>query len=211
MKNTKVLELLNAGRIDELKRALADEIYAESLNSNHGAKKRYSAMKKYFSYHGSAREILQKPCEIVFEGKDYISFCNSYSLALTTETCGEIKMVDDPSRYPDVARLVHFDGRGKDLDISKVIAEAKSKGYKLNKKEVGPGFKYLMKYDETYYKIGLLEATFGIIDDGEIPLVYKSEERNRPITIRNDVGICMIMPVRLDAGPEDDCIVIEVK
>lgn len=210
MKNTKVLELLNTGKIEELKQALADEIYAESIKSKSGAKKRYSAMKKYFGYHGSAREILQRPCEIEFEGKSYISFCNSYSLALTTESCGEINMVEDPSRYPDVARLVHFDGRGKEIDISKVIAEAKSNGYKLNKKEVGLGFKYLMKYDETYYKIGLLEATYGIIDDGEIPLVYKSDKSNRPMTIRNDIGIAMIMPVRMDTGPEVEHVVIEV-
>ena len=203
--------MLNARRIDELKQQLSDEIYTESLITKPGAKKRYSAMKKYFGYYGSARETLQKPCEVEFEGERYISFCNSYSLALTAETCGEIEMVEDPSRYPDVTRVIHFDGDGKDLDISRVIAEAKSKGYKLNKKEVGFGFRYLMLYDETYYKIGLLDSTFGIIDDGKIPVVYKSKESNRPIVIKNDIGLCVIMPVRLDGGPEVNHVVIKAR
>ena len=47
MKNTKVLEMLNDGKIEELKALLQDEIFAEGLKGNGNAKKRYSAMKKY--------------------------------------------------------------------------------------------------------------------------------------------------------------------
>ena len=53
MRNTLVLEMLNAGRIDELKKILEDEIYEDSLKVKPGAKKRYAAMKKYFKYHTS--------------------------------------------------------------------------------------------------------------------------------------------------------------
>lgn len=212
MRNIKVLEMLNAGRIDELKKMLEDEIYEEALKSKPGAKKRYSAMKKYFNYHRPVRECLQKPCEIEFEGKDYICFTNSWSLALTTESCGEIELFDtETGKYPDVTRLIRFDGLKKKLDFNKVIAEAKSRGYKLTKGEVDFHFKYLMLYDGTYYKIGLIDATFGIIDNGEMAMTYHPDGDRMPLTIKNDIGLCIIMPVKYEGDPEDDGkIVIEV-
>lgn len=209
----KVLEMLDSNRIDELRQMLQDELYEEALKSKPGAKKRYSAMKKYFNYHTSSRECLQKPCKVEFEGKDYISFTNSWSLVLTTEDCGEIEMFDEENgKYPDVTRLIRFDGIKKKLDFAKVIAEAKSKGYRLNKKEVESTFKYLMVYDGTYYKIGLLDASFGIIDDGEIAMTYHPDGERMPLTIQTGLGVCMIMPVKYDGiDPEEDGkVVIEV-
>ena len=212
MRNTKALELLNAGRIDELKALLRDEIYSDTLKTKPGAKQRYAAMKKYFTYHTSVREALQHPCEVEFEDKTYISFCNSWSLALTREECGEIELLDDPSRYPDVTKLIRFDGIKKKIDFNKIFAQARSLGYKLTKNEVGAGFKYLLFYDGGYFKIGLIEATFGIINDGEIPITYHPSSGYTPLTIANDIGLCMIMPVRFEHDPkqDDDKIVIEV-
>ena len=70
------------------------------------------------------------------------------------------------------------------------------------RKEVGPGFQYLMLYDGTYYKIGLIDATYGIINDGE----------RMPLTIQNDLGICIIMPVFIHNGePDENHIIIEVR
>ena len=70
------------------------------------------------------------------------------------------------------------------------------------RKEVGPGFQYLMLYDGTYYKIGLIDATYGIINDGE----------RMPLTIQNDLGICIIMPVFMHNGePDENHIIIEVR
>jgi hypothetical protein len=212
MRNVKALEMLNEGRIGELKKELQDEIYQETLKTKPDAKKRYTAMKKYFKYYKPVRESLQKPCIVEFEDKFYTSFTNSWSLALTTEDTGEIELFDkEKGNYPDVTRLVHFDGDVGKIDFGKVIAEAKSKGYKLVKGEVDFHYKYLMLYNGSYYKIGLLDATFGIIDDGQPVLVYKAKGRNKPMTIRNDIGICLVMPLRYDGDPEKDGkIVIEV-
>ena len=77
MRNEKVLEMLNEGKVDDLKVALQDEIYKEALKSKPGAKKRYAAMKKYFKLTDSVREVCRKPCKIIFNGKDYNSFTNS--------------------------------------------------------------------------------------------------------------------------------------
>lgn len=184
MRSVKVLEMLNEGKINELKNKLQDEIYIDSLKRKQTAKKRYTAMKKYFSYTNNARECCQKPCAIEFEDKQYISFTNSWSLVLTTEDIGEIELFDkEKLKYPDVTRLISFEGIKRKVDFSKVFAEAKSRGYKLTKKEVGAGFEYLMLYDGTYYKIGLLEASYGIIDDGEEAMVYHPDGKRKPITI----------------------------
>ena len=215
MLNTLVLEMLNAGRIEELTKMLEDEIYEDSLKVKPGAKKRYSVMKKYFKYHTSVRECLRKPCRVVFEDKDYISFTNTWSLCLTTEDCGEIELWDESNgKYPDVTRLIRFDGIKKKLNFREVIAEAKSKGYRLNKKEVDSRFTYLLLFDGTYYKIGLLDATYSIIDNGEIAITYHPDGERMPLTIKNDIGMCMIMPVKYKDGvdPEaDGKIVIKVE
>lgn len=215
MRNTKVLEMLNEGKIYELKKLLQDEIFEESLKLKPNAKKRYAAMKKYFKYYKPVRECLQKPCPVVFEDKNYIAFTNAWSLCLTTEDCGEIEMYDESNgKYPDVTRLLRFDGIKKRLDFHKVLSEAKSKGYKLNKGEVDYHFKYLMLYDGTYYKIGLLDATLGIIDNGEPVLTYHPDGERMPLTIQNDIGMCMVMPVKYAHGtkPEDDGkVVIKVE
>ena len=210
MRTSKVLEMLNQGRIEELKAALRDELYSEALKNKPGAAKRYSAMKKYFTYIKPVREPLQKPALITFENKNYISFCNAHSLVLTVEPCGEIELYTG-DRYPDVTKLIRFGKDKKTVDFTKVFADAKAKGYKLKKSEVeGSKFQYLMQYDGAYFKLGLLEATFGIIDDGELVTVYHDEnDPHAPITIKNGLGVCMIMPMRIDELNGETVIEVE--
>lgn len=209
MKNSRVLEMLNQNRIEELKASLQDEIYSESLKTKPNAKKRYAAMKKYISYVDSVREILQKPCEVEIDGTKYNSFCNSYSLALTTETCGELPMCEEPDRYPSIARLVNYNGVDDLIDFSKVFAEAKSRGYKLKKNEMFSN-KFLMKYGGAYFRLALLDVTYGIIDDGETAEVYHTHGPRHSLTIKNDIGVCVVMPVFIDGEPEDS-VVVEAK
>lgn len=214
MNTSKIIEMLNNGQVEEVKAILQDELYRESLKGKPSAKKRYSAMKKYFSYVTQSREVLQKPCKIIFEDKDYTCFTNSWSLALTTEDTGEIELFDTTKgTYPEVGRLIRFDGVKKRIDFNKVIAEAKSKGYKLNKKEVGYDFRYLMLYDGTYYKIGLIDITYSIIDVGSESMTYHPDGERQPLTIQTDLGFCIIMPVYFHSKDdlEEKHIVIEVE
>lgn len=207
MQNTKVLELINAGRIEELKELLRDEIYADALKKVPGAKNRYSAMKKYFGYIPQVRESLQKPCMIDFEGTTYTAFCNSHSLVLTKEPCGGIELFTDVDKYPQVTRLIHFDGDEDVIDFAKVFAEAKAKGYKLKKAEVfGQGFKYLMRYKDTYFKLGLIDMSLSIIDDGKKASVYHRSNVS-PLTVQNELGICVIMPLRGVPEHIEECII----
>ena len=215
MRSVEVLEMINKGQIEELKGKLQDEIYTESLKNKPGVKARYSAMKKYFTYRNTRREILQKPCAVNFEGLDYISFCNSYSLALTTESVGEIEMYDEShGAYPNVGSLIRRDGLPKTVDLNKVIAEAKSKGYKLKKSEVnGTPTKYLMYYGGAYFRLGLVDATYEIINDGKPATVYQGETKRASIVIENELGVCLVLPINItdEAVEEDGYVVIEVE
>ena len=216
MRAITVLDMIQAGRIDELIAKLRDEIYANSLKRKPNAKKRYSAMKKFFSYADSVREVCQKPCAIEFEGQQYYSFTNSYTLVLTTEDIGEIEPFNtENGTYPDVTRLIRFEGEERKIDINKVIAEAKSQGYKLRKYEFFSN-RCLMHYDGSYYRIPLVDSAYGIIaDDGEVS-VYHGDNYRNPLVIKNDIGIAVIMPINRDRDPDledgdKEKIIIEVE
>lgn len=199
MQASKTLEMIDQGRIEELKDLLRDEIYQESLKKKSGAKQRYSAMKKYFGYVKSSRTICMKPATIEFEGDTMTSFCNSYSLALTKEPCGSIELfTDSDGTYPNVGRMIKRDGVAALADIGKLIAEAKSKGYKLTKSEVNGGEKFIVRCNDTYYRLGLIDITYSIIDDGRHVNIYQSKDKFSPITIENDIGVCLVLPVKLD-------------
>ena len=196
MKNSKVLEMLEQNRIEELKAELQDEIFTESLKSNPTAKKRYAAMKKYLKTISESRPILTKPCLVEFEGTQYNSFTNSYSLVLTTESCGEIAMCEEPERYPDVSRLIISGGEEGQIDFNRVLAEAKSKGYKYTKNSIHNN-DYLMRYKGGYFRMGLVDITYSIIADDQATDVWFNGKL-RPLTIKNDYGIGIILPIRYD-------------
>ena len=208
MKNSKVLDMLNQGRIDELKIALQDEIYEESLRTKPNAKKRYAAMKRYLKTISDSRPILTKPCSIEFEGRAYNAFTNGFSLALTTENCGELEMCEEPDRYPDVGRLIPLGGEEGKINFNAVLAEAKSKGYKYTKNAIHNN-EYLMCYKGAYFRIALIDITYGILDDGQETSVWFNGE-HRPLTIKNDIGIGIILPIRSYADEPDHVAIIDV-
>lgn len=209
MKSSKVLEMLNQNRIEELKAELQDEIFTESLKGKPNVKKRYAAMKKYLKTISESRPILTKPCEVTYNGDKYNAFTNSYSLVLTTESCGELAMCDEPDRYPDVGRLIPTTGEEDKIDFNKVLAEAKSKGYKYTKNAIFSN-DYLMHYKDAYFRMALVDITFSVINDGEeIDVLYNG--KHRPLTIKNDLGIGIILPIRYDGSEPEHVAIIEVK
>ena len=209
MQSIKILEMINSGRIEELKELLREEIYVDTLGKKTDVKKRYAAMKKYFTYVTTAREVFKKPAIVKFNGKDYTSFCNGYSLVLSSEPCGTLELFTDADRYPDTARLVNNHGKPVKIDFNKIIAEAKAKGYKLVKNETsGYKFKYLLHYNNAYFKIGLIDSAYAIINDGEEALVYHDGDSRKQITIETKLGFTAVMPMNLDEV-SDDLIIIE--
>lgn len=214
MQNTKILEMINNGQIEELKTLIQEEIFTDGLKSKPGAKQRYAAMKKYFSYiKGNGNKACTMPCVIDFDGERYTSFINGYSIALTKESSGEMELFGDTDNYLNVKKMVVYDGEEKEIDFNTIIAEAKSKGYKLKKSEVeqGDDFKYIFHYDNAYFKVGLLDSTYSIINNGEKAKVWHPGNRKEysPIIIRNDIGICVVLPFNYDRE-KHNVTVIEV-
>ena len=123
---------------------------------------------------------------------------------------------EDASNYLNVDKMVTYDGTKREIDFTRVLAEAKSKGYKIKKSEVEAGndFKYVMHYDGSYYKIGLLDATYSIIDNGGKAEVYHQDgKKTSPMIIKNDIGVCVVLPINFDAEnfKNNGKIVIEVE
>jgi hypothetical protein len=202
MNSIKALEMINTNRIDELKAILEDEVYNDEISKgNPGAKKRYAAMKKYFTYTANEegrKEYSTKPCKLQTGEEEYTSFCDGFTIVLTKEPTGNIELFDDYGNYIHVHQYfksVYFDD-GK-LNVKKIISQAKSKGYKLNKKEVvqGDSFSFVMHYKNDYYKIGLLDMTTQIIDDGDDMDASYNENMGRLLYLRNKLGKIAILPL----------------
>lgn len=214
MQNTKILEMINNGQIEELKALIQEEIFTDELKSKPGEKQRYAAMKKYFSYiKGNGNKACTMPCVIDYKGEKYTSFVNGCSLALTTESSGEMELFEDSDKYLNFEKIIVFDGEEREIDFNKIIAEAKSKGYKLKKSEVekGENFKYILHYDGAYFKIGLLDATYSIINDGEKATVWHpGNKKYSPIIIKNSLGVCLVLPFHYDEE-KNGVTVIEVE
>lgn len=211
MQNTKILEMLNNGQVEKLKTLIQKEIFLEGLKAKPDAKRRYTAMKKYFSYVKNVNTACTMPCVVDFEGEKYTSFTNGYSIALTKETSGEMELFKEPEKYLKVYKTIKYDGDAKEIDFNKIIIEAKSKGYKLKKSEIGEkgDFKYVFHYNNAYFKIGLLDATYSIINDGNKATVWHSGKYSSPMVIKNDLGVCVVLPFNYNTE-KDGVTVIEV-
>ena len=215
MQNTKVLEMINNGQIEELKALLQDEIFTDSLKGNGNAKKRYSAMKRYFKYSDNTNKALNLPCkDIEVSGNTYNSFVDGYTLVLTTESIGEMESYDNTSgSYFKVASMLNLsDAKSIDnFDVNTILAEAKSKGYKYKKSEIGQhkDFQYCFKYKEGYFKVGLLDQAFSIIDDGKEAEVYYNGAKGL-LFIKTSIGVCGILPFNADGNTDKKKTVIEV-
>lgn len=214
MKAQYILEMLNDGKIEDLKALLSDEIYKSEMQDKDG-KDRYRAMKRYYRFVDKNRsEMFKKPCrDIEYNGKLYNCFIDDYCFALTAESIGNMETYDNANNdYFSVGKFISFNGDMEKLDLNSILAIAKSKGYKFKKSEMDTNNAlYYLKYKETYYKIGLLDKAFSIINDGEEAEVYYSR-KNNVLIIKNSIGIagiCPLNPLKLKKDDIDSKIIIE--
>ena len=216
MKNTVILEMINNGEIEELKNLLQDEIYNDSLKGNGTAKKRYAAMKRYFKYSMQNNPALQKPCkDVTVHGEKYNSFIDGYTLVLTTESIGEMESYDNSNNtYFKLDSMVDFSlAKSIDkMDLNTILAKAKAKGYKYKKSEIenGQDFQYCFKYKEGYFKVGLLDQAFSIIDDGKEAEVYYMGAKGL-LFIKTSIGIAGILPFNPMENMEEKKTIIIVE
>ena len=96
------------------------------------------------------------------------------------------------------------------FDVNTILAEAKAKGYKYKKSEIGrcQDFQYAFKYKEGYFKVGLLDQAFSIINDGEKAEVYYTGAKGL-LFIKTSIGIAGILPFNAMENIEERKTVIE--
>lgn len=197
MNNKYILEMLENGKIEELKKTVQDEIYQKELSYIPGAKQRYSAMKRYFKHANGANKACLLPCKDVrLPDGIYNCFTDGYTFACTTESIGDLESFDkSEGNYLDIGGIINYSGDMELLDLNEVLAEAKSKGYKYKKSEIGndKSFQYGFKYRDGYYKVGLLDQAFSIVNDGNKAEVYYSGAKG-VLYIKTGIGVCGILP-----------------
>lgn len=131
----------------------------------------------------------------------YNCFVDMYCFSITTENIGNMETYDNIYKdYFDIVGFINFIGFNGDmekLNLNNILTTAKSKGYKFKKSEIDTNNAlYYLKYKETYYKIGLLDKAYSIINDGEEAEIYYSGKRDALI-IKNNIGIAGICPIKL--------------
>lgn len=213
MNAKETLQMLEEGKVDEVKQILRNEILENSLRISTNEKRRFSAMRKYFEY-AKARiynPVCEKPSVLTIEGKTWTALTNGQSAVLTQESCSPMETIPS-ERYVKLQDIIVRRGKAVTVDIGKAIAVAKSLGYKISKKEVhgsGDEFKYAFYYDGAYYKVGLVDATYAVINTGTECTVYHEDGQARqPIVIENEIGIAMILPFHYDV--DGSLIVIDL-
>lgn len=202
MRNTKILAMLECGQAEELKTLIRDEIFRDCLKNRPGALQRYSAMKKYFTYTKNVNPMMAMPCTVEFNGERYTSFTNGSSLVLTREECGAMELFNGRGDYLNVEKIMppDWDRDGVSVNLNLPLASAKSNGYVLKRSEVEDDgdFKYVLHYDNAYFRMGVFDSAYAIINDGTTAHVCRPGKRDSrsPMVIANSIGICLILPFK---------------
>lgn len=205
MNTEKILKMINNGEIEELKQILKNEIYKKNLCGS-DAKKRYAAMKRFFKYNkDEMNPSLKYPYKNLlltnYNGEKYNSFCDMHCFAFTKEDVGSIEdfsLHSDGTNYFDINAMINLSGGCEKVNIDAVLANAKSQGYKFIKNELDNyKFTYLWNYKDAYYKIGILDQAYSIIQDDEMANVYYQHNKSI-LFIETGVGLCGILPVNPD-------------
>lgn len=198
MNNKYILEMLESGKIAALKKAVQDEIYQKELNSTPGAKRRYAAMKRYFRFADDRNDVACKPKQV----GEFACFCDGFTAVRTKESMNAMPQYDDSkSPYINLNKIMDVESVSdytEEINFNEVLAESKSKGYKFKKNEViqGNDFTIGFFYNGAYFKVGLLDQAFSIINDGEKARVYSSGKATAPIKIITSIGECVLLPVK---------------
>lgn len=159
-------------------------------------------MKRYFKFADDNNDFTCKPKQV----EEFACFCDGFTAVRTKESLADLSQYDDSDRpYIDLGKIMNVESIAdytEEINLNEVLAEAKSKGYKFKKNEVvqGDNFTTVCFYNGAYFKIGLLDQAFSIINDGEKARVYSTGKATEPIKIITSIGECILLPVR----PKED-------
>lgn len=208
MTNEKILEMLRNNDTEKLKKLLENEIYEKSLTGGkYSPLERYKAMKRYLEHvYGlySSNERLRYPCENIYvtlNGKYDVwnCFCNGSSFVLTHEPIGKFETFNEHFKnkpYFDIQKICPSETMytsTENINLNEVLAKAKSKGYKMLKKNFLDA-SFLWKYKEAWFNIPLLDVSYGVINDGKDIAVYYVGKKY-PLIIETSIGYAGVCPI----------------
>ena len=185
----KVLSLLEQDKVKEAKDYLREIVFLNQKTPSE--KSRYSAMKRYIKYATmhSPLKLPSYPNSLELGDVLYHVFISSPGIVFTKEDIGEIKSWNDVEHfesYPTdlITELFNLEkANGKKVDLSSVILEAKTKGYKLVKQEISD-YRFLFKTESnSLYKLTNIDLAYSIIEDGTLPTLYTSVYNNNEVLI----------------------------
>ena len=193
MKNEKILQLLEENKIETLKELLKKELLEKELKkSNRG--NRNKAVKRFFKFEHN---------NLIFN-----NFTEKNGYYYMADGCCAVKTTEQPIMLEN--KIDYDEFRGKDMeplydtsitkkyeniDIKKVLIDAKINGYRYAKKETTANASYYFKFKDTYFKIGLLDKAFSVIDNNKPVTLYYRGKRSA-LMIANEIGQVLIMPMR---------------
>lgn len=182
-----------------------------------GYKMRSYAMKRFYRFVDDKEANWAKyPCRDVkvFKGQTMNCLLNAYCMVLTKEEINDIKDYKDIESYGNFPNinviLSKMPKRSIKVNINKVLDTAKLTGYKYTKSEEGNNFKYVWKYNDAYFRIGLIDKAFQVINDGQKANVYY-RACNAPLFIETSIGIAVVLPMCYIESPSKNHIIVKRK
>lgn len=216
MTNEKILEMLRNNDTENLKKLLEDEIYEKSLKSGkYSPLERYKAMKRYLKHvygRNMTNERLYYPCEnisVTLNGKSdrWNCFFNNSSFVLTHESIGKFETFNEhfkDEKYYNIQGVIPNENdylSVEKINLNELLAKAKSKGYKMLKKNFIEST-FLWNYKEAWFNIPLLDVSYGIINDGKDATVYYTGKYL--ILIETSIGYAGICGINTDRNSYTD-------
>ena len=191
MEVRKVLELVEAGELQELKALCKEELYTNALAKKAGAKQRYSAMKRYLKGVTSSNDMLKS----VGIYKEYNAFCNGYSAVVTREDIGDLPRFDSTKgEYLNLDSIMNITGEKATINTTELFAKMASLGYKYKITEKD----YLLHIADAYFNFALFDSSFSIIRDTDNTEVILPSSSKSPILLETTFGKCAILPVHME-------------
>lgn len=194
MEARKVLELVEAGELQELKALCKEELYTNALATKTGAKQRYSAMKRYLK--DSLRYGDRPSFTTVGEYLSSNVFCDGYCLALTREDIGELPRFDiSKGEYLNVRSVMGttLSEATVVINTTELFAKAAEAGYKYKASEK----RYLLQVNSTYFDFILFDKVFSIIREGDTSEIVLPKNAKSPMLLKTSVGEALILPIHL--------------
>lgn len=182
-----------------------------------GRKMRSNAMKRFYRFVDDKKPSYDKfPYRNIKVFKEEVMNCllNDYCLVLTKEEIvgmEDYKDIESYKNFPNINGILsEMTKHGVKVDINKVIDVAKHAGYKYRKCEIENDFKYVWKYEDAYFRIGLIDKAFQVINDGQKANVYY-KAYNAPLFIETSIGIAGVLPMHYKESPSKNHIIVKRK